>query len=143
MSELSLKVSRILKAPVTAVYNAWLNPEMLARFMIPSEGMSVTEVEVDASEGGKFHILMKSPEKPYPHSGEYKKLNPYSQIVFSWESPFSIDGSEVTLNFSEVANGTKIEIIHVKFPSEESRTSHEGGWESILRVLDGVLTSAS
>ena len=50
-SELTLNVSRKIKAPVESVYNAWLNPEMLAKFMIAGEGMSVPRAEADPREG--------------------------------------------------------------------------------------------
>lgn len=139
MTELSLNVSRVIKVPIESVYAAWLNPELLARFMLPGENMSVPNVEVDAREGGSFSITMKSPEQEFPHSGEYKTLNPYSQIVFTWESPFSTEGSTVTLNFNEVEKGTNIEIIHLKFPNEESRNNHKIGWDSILNYLEAVV----
>lgn len=140
MAELSLNVTRTVKAPIKSVYNAWLDPNMLAKFMLPGEGMSVPKVEVDPKEGGRFAIVMATPEKEIPHGGEYKTLNPHSQIVFTWESPFSTEGSTVTLNLKEVSDGTEIELIHVKFPNEESRSNHEMGWGVILSCLDSVLS---
>lgn len=140
MSELSLTVSRTIKAPIESVYNAWLNPALLAKFMIPGEGMSVPSVETDAHEGGRFSIIMAAGDRELPHGGVYQKLDPFSTIIFTWESPFSTDGSTVTLNFSEVDEGTHIELIHVKFLDEESRDSHEAGWGAILTQLEAVLT---
>ncbi len=139
MSELSLNVSRTIKAPIESVFNAWLDPEMIAKFMIPAKGVIVPKAETDAREGGRFDIIMVAGEKEMPHGGEYKKISPYSQIAFTWESPFSIEGSVVTLNFSQVEEGTNVELIHVKFPDEESRANHEGGWTAILICLDGIL----
>ncbi len=138
MTELSVKVSQTINAPIKSVYNAWLDPEMLAKFMMPAENMTVPKVEVDAREGGRFTIIMATSENEIPHAGEYKKLQPFSQIIFTWESPFSIEGSTVTVNLSESKDATKIEIIHIKFPNEESRNNHEGGWTSILKCLDGI-----
>ena len=141
MSELSLTLSRTIKAPIESVYNAWLDPEMLTKFMLPGEGMTVPKAETDAREDGRFDIIMQAGDKKMPHGGVYKKLNPYSQIVFSWESPMSIDGSIVTLNFSETDDGTHIELIHIKFKDEEYRADHIGGWTSILNALDNVFSS--
>lgn len=135
MSDLTLNVSRTIKAPAKAVYNAWLNPEMLAKFMIAGEGMCIPRAEADAREGGRFTVIMAAGDKEIPHGGEYKKLNPYSQIVFTWESPFSVEGSTVTLNLEEVADGTNLELIHVKFRDEETRDNHGHGWGSILSHL--------
>jgi uncharacterized protein YndB with AHSA1/START domain len=140
MPELSLKVSRTIKAPIEKVYNAWLNPTMLAKFMVAGEGMSVPRVETDAREGGRFSIIMARGDQELPHGGEYQKLNPFSEIIFTWESPFSIEGSTVTLHFSEVGDGTKIELVHVKFLDEESRDNHKLGWAAILAQLDTILS---
>lgn len=140
MSELSLRVSRTIKAPIETVYNAWLNPTMLAKFMIAGEGMTVPRAETDAREGGRFSIIMAAGDQELPHGGEYRKLDPFSNIIFTWESPFSVEGSTVTLTFTEVDAGTNVELVHVKFLDEESRGSHENGWAAILTQLDTVLS---
>lgn len=141
MSDLSLEVSRTINASIESVFNAWLNPEMLAKFMIPGEGMSVPHADADPVEGGRFEIIMQAGDKEIPHGGEYRKLIPHTQIVFTWESPFSINGSIVTLDLSELNGGTLVKLSHVKFPDEESRSNHEGGWTSILETLNTVLVS--
>jgi len=139
MTDLTLKVEREINAPAEQVYNAWLNPEMLAKFMIPGEGMTVPKAEAEAKEGGRFTIIMAAGDQELPHGGEYKKLTPFSMIVFTWESPFSVEGSTVTLTLSPTENGTRIELVHVKFADEESRSNHEGGWAAILGALDNAL----
>lgn len=139
MPELSLSVSRTIKAPIETVYGAWLDPNMLAKFMIPGEGMTVPRAESDAREGGRFSIIMANGDQELAHGGEYQRLVPYSTIVFSWESPYSADDSTVTLHFTEVDEGTRVELEHVKFLDEDSRSSHEAGWANILSQLDVVL----
>ena len=139
MTELSLNVKRTINASIESVYNAWLNPEMLAKFMLPSAGMSVPKAEVDARVGGRFTIIMATPDKnEIPHGGEYLTLSPHNQIVLTWESPFFFDCSTVTINLKEMEAGTEIDLTHVKFPSEESRSNHEGGWAAILECLDRI-----
>lgn len=138
MTDLSLTVARTIKAPIERVYNAWLDPDTLARFMLPGEGTSVPKAETDPRVGGRFTIIMAAGADELPHGGEYKELNPHNKIVFTWESPFSIEGSTVTINLKEVAEGTHLELTHVKFPSEESRDNHQGGWTAILEKLDEV-----
>lgn len=139
MPELSLTVARTIKAPVEAVYNAWLNPAMLAKFMIAGEGMTVPKAKTDPHEGGSFSIIMAADGQEMPHSGVYQTLDPFSKIVFTWNSPFSVDGSTVILNFNEVDEGTNVELTHVKFVDEESQQNHKKGWMAILEQLDAVL----
>lgn len=140
MSELTLEISRTLNAPIESVFNAWLDPQMLARFMIPGQGMTVPQAHTDPVTGGRFSILMQSGDKQIPHSGEYLKIEPYTQLIFTWESPFSMSGSTVTLDLSPAEEGTLLKLTHVKFPDEQSRSNHEGGWTSILRELHTVLS---
>lgn len=139
MSDLTLNISRTINAPVESVYNAWLNPELLAQFMLPAANVHAAKAETDARVGGRFTIVMVTAERELPHGGEYKVLNPYSQIVFSWESSFAADGSTVTIDLKPVAAGTYIELTHIKFRDEETRSSHEGGWMRIIETLSNVL----
>lgn len=135
MSELSTSVSRNIAAPRSKVFNAWLDPKMLAKFMTPMPGTTVPKATSDASVGGRFEIVMKIGEDELPHSGTYKEITPHERLVFTWESPFSAPDSVVTLDFAEVDGGTDVTLTHVKFPSEEARDNHTGGWTGILEAL--------
>ncbi len=138
MTDLTLTTSRTIAAPPERVFKAWLDPKMLAKFMRPAEGMEGPKASTDPREGGRFDIVMKAGDQEIPHSGTYKLIKPHSQLVFTWESPMSIDGSTVTLDFTPVAGGTLVKLHHVKFPSEESRNNHESGWARILATLGEV-----
>lgn len=140
MTELSLNVSRTINAPAETLFNAWLDPAMLARFMLPGEGMSVPKAETDPVEGGRFDIIMQAGEQDIPHAGTYQKIDRHSQLVFTWESPMSVDGSTVTLDFKPVEGGTEVNLNHVKFSNEESRDNHQGGWAGILSKLDETVS---
>ena len=138
MTELSLTTSRTIKAPAERVFNAWLDPKMLARFMRPAEGVTVSSAETDPRDGGRFALVMNAGDKQIPHAGTYTLIKRHSRLVFTWESPHTVDGSTVTLDFTPVDGGTLVKLHHVKFPSEESRDNHEGGWAKILAALDEV-----
>lgn len=140
MTELSLTVSRTIAAPANKVFDAWLNPEMLMRFMTPGPGMSVPKAATDPVVGGRFNILMKAGEDEIPHAGTYQEISRYSRLVFTWESPFSIEGSTVTLDFVEKNDATEVTLTHVTFPSQDSRDNHEGGWKGILAALDATFS---
>lgn len=140
-TELKLQVSRDLPHPVEKVFNAWLDPKMLARFMIPGPGMTVPEATTDPREGGRFRIVMRAPEAgDLPHAGTYRKIKRHDQIVFTWESPFSqVEDSTVTLDFAPKGKGTRLTLTHVRFDNEQSRDNHEGGWTAILAAMEGAL----
>ena len=135
MSDLVLTVTRQIPAPPQRVFEAWLDPAMLARFMTPRQGMSVPKAESDATVGGRFAILMAEGEMEIPHAGTYLEINRHSRLKFTWESPFSVEGSTVTLDFAEKNGGTEVTLTQVKFADEAARDSHKGGWDAILGAL--------
>ena len=142
MSELSVVVSRRFSASIARVFEAWLDPEALAKFMTPCVGGPTARVTNNPVEGGEFEIIMRTEEKEIPHKGFYKTIDRYRKLVFTWDSPFSLPDSEVTLDFVERAGGTEVTLTHVKFASEEARKGHEGGWTGILSALDPVLAES-
>ena len=138
--DLELTCTRTIAAPPEALYDAWLDPAMLARFMMPAPEVTVPRSEADAKIGGRFDIVMLAGDREIPHWGHYRELDRPNRIVFTWNSPFSTDeDSTVTLTFRTVADGTEVILHHIRFPSEDSRSSHEGGWTAILAQLDEVI----
>ena len=140
MNDLSLEITKTIHAPIEKVFDAWLDPNMLAQFILPMPGMPQPEVENEAVEGGRFTIVMSVGDDKIPHTGTYIKINRPDKLVFSWESPFSIDGSTVTISLKRIEeNITEIQLSHIRFPDEESRSDHQGGWANILDKLNDVL----
>lgn len=140
MTDLTVNLKKNIHAPIEKVFDAWLDPALLAQFILPMPGMPQPEVENDAREGGRFTIVMQVGDDRIPHSGSYLTVNRPAQLVFSWESPFSIDDSRVSLDFTAIdETATSVELTHVKFLNEEARSNHEGGWSNILDQLDAVL----
>lgn len=144
MKELELTVSRTIAASREKVFNAWLSPAMLAKFMVvPSGGAGQSKVKNDPVKGGRFSIVMITAEKEIPHAGTYLEIDPFSRLAFTWESPYSLDDSVVTIDLAEVDAGTtEITLKQVKFKSEEARQGHEQGWTAILNQLETSLSAA-
>lgn len=138
-NELSLTVSRTIDAPIERVFDAWLDPEILRRFMTPDEDVTVPSATVDPVEGGAFEIIMQVGEKEIPHSGVYETIDRPRKLVFTWESPHSIDGSTVTVDFAPADGGTRVTLTQVGFSSGDSRDGHEKGWTAILAALESTL----
>ena len=139
MTDLSLTTSRTIAAPAARLFDAWLDPAMLSKFMMPMVDMEPPKTKTDPVEGGRFEIIMKAGDDELPHAGTYLEISRYTRLVFTWESPFSAEGSTVTIDFVETGNETKVTLTHIKFPSEESRDNHNKGWSAILAKLDAEL----
>lgn len=136
MSKISVDLDKVINAPIEVVFDAWLDPKTMASFMMPMEGMVEPLVEIDASVGGQFSIIMKLEGKRLLHSGKYLEIERYTRLVFTWDSPSSPKESIVTLEFTKIdEQKTNIRLTHVKFTDEENRKDHEGGWSGILNAL--------
>ena len=139
MTDLTVNIKKTIQAPIEKVFDAWLDPKMLSRFMMPMPGMPESDVENDAREGGKFTIVMHVGDDDLPHTGEYLKIDRPQKLIFTWESHRSIQNSTVTLNFEKIDEGnTRISLSHIRFIDEEARSDHEGGWANILDKLNEV-----
>ncbi len=135
-TELKLELSHHIPASREKLFDAWLDPAMLAQFMTPGPDMSVPEATCDARVGGRFLVVMRAGDQDLPHAGTYKTIDRANRIAFTWESPMStIENSTVTVDFEDADGGTNVRLTHVRFPSEESRANHEGGWTRILATL--------
>lgn len=141
MNELELTVNRTIAASREKVFNAWLSPPMLAKFMRPADSVETSRVRTDPVKGGRFSIVMVAAGKEIPHAGTYLEIDPYARLSFTWESPHSLDDSVVTIDFAELEPGTtEVTLKQVKFKSEDARQGHIKGWNAILSYLAGSLT---
>jgi len=140
MTDLIVNISKTIQAPIEAVFDAWLNPDMLSQFILPMKGMPQPQTENEPHEGGRFTIIMQVGDEKIPHTGTYLTINRPHELVFTWESPFSIDGSTVVLQLLALdENQTALKLTHRKFIDEQTRSNHEGGWGNILDTLDDVV----
>jgi len=140
MTDLTVNIEKIINAPIEKVFDAWLDPAMLTRFILPDPAMPQPEVENEPREGGRFTIVMHVGDDKLPHTGSYLNVERPNRLKFSWESAYSTDDSTVTLDFTAIDAGTtKVELTHVKFLHEEARSNHEGGWGNILDKLDEII----
>lgn len=139
-TELRLETARMIAADPETLFDAWLDPAMLARFMTPAPDMTVPEAESDAREGGRFLVVMRAGDQDMPHRGTYKTIDRPNRLAFTWESPFSsVEDSTVTIDFEPTEGGTNVRLTHVRFPDEESRDNHKAGWGAILNALEAAV----
>ena len=140
MTDLTVNLEKTIEAPIEKVFDAWINPKILAQFMMPMPDMPDSHVENDVREGGGFSIIMHAGSDDLPHTGEYLEINRPNKLVFTWASHCSVDDSTVTLNFTKINdNTTNVSLSHIKFIDEKTRSDHEGGWGNILDSLNDIL----
>ena len=134
-----LTVRREIEAPAEVVFDAWLDPSLLAEWMRPP-GIARTTARVDAREGGAFEIVMHGAAESFRHTGVYRSIERPRRLVVTWISPATRqEESLVTVEFHAGRRGTEIVLTHERLPDAEAVASHTDGWSQALRLLAGKL----
>lgn len=135
---LTMTVTRLIPAPPDAVFDAWLDPETLVKFMRPGPDTACRAAKTDPKEGGQFSITMGENADITLH-GTYLEITRPALLRFTWEGPFSAPDSEVSLRFDARPDGTFVTLTHTRFPDAEIMARHDAGWSHILGQLEVVL----
>lgn len=160
-NDLILETSRRIPAPREAVFAAWIEPEQLARWYGPTV-FGNEDVEVDATVGGRFQVVMVAPSGDrYPAGGEFVEITPPERLVYRDTSPELSDafgvmvraqleeiGADpntpvaplVTVNFGDAGDATDLTITS-RFESEAAREALRRmqmieGWNESLETLE-------
>jgi uncharacterized protein YndB with AHSA1/START domain len=131
--ETPLVVRRVIPLPRERVFDAWLDPVRLARFMRPGSTAKAT-AEVDARVGGRFRIVMHHPHDSggTEHTGEYLLIDRPARLSFTWRSINTDDRQTiVTIDFLDRDGATEVVLTHSQLPPGRVE-SHRKGWSDIL-----------
>ena len=111
-----LQIRRVLRAPVTAVYAAWTDPQQVSQWMAPSDDFGPTEATMDVRVGGI-----------------YEEVVPNRRLVYSWAWESTPERqSRVTVELHPAGDSTELVITHDRFLDAEARDKHDHGWQGCL-----------
>lgn len=147
--------SRLVKASPGAVYNAFVDPAVLSRWL-PPHGMRARIERFEPHPGGSYRMVLtyddpaKASGKATGDSdiieGRFVALNPGERIV--WEVGFVSDDPAfagtmtVTWRFKEVRDGTEVNILCENVPAGIGKDDHDAGLRSSLENLARFIESA-
>lgn len=79
-----LVLERVVEVTPELVWRAWTTPEYLKRWFTPAPWKTV-HAEIDLRPGGKFHIVMESPEgqRMPPNTGCLLEVVPHRRLVWT------------------------------------------------------------
>jgi uncharacterized protein YndB with AHSA1/START domain len=143
-AEASVTFVRTLRAPAREVFAAWIDPELIRRWLAPSphgEGAA----EVDARVGGRYRIETPGPDgQLHVTMGEYRELVPGRRLVQTWvyEGPMAVArGFEtlLTVELRELEPGlTELTLKHERLPNAEYGNLLRAGWTGCLDRLEAL-----
>jgi uncharacterized protein YndB with AHSA1/START domain len=148
----AVRLQRTIAAAPDRVYRAWLEPDLLARWMAPG-ALEVTRAEVDERVGGHFRIWHAGPEGDVGgFEAELLELVPGERIVFRWGfvGPDRLAGptydSLLTITLRQAPDGaTELTLIHERLDElaaalPDIADNVGPGWELALDKLEQLAT---
>jgi uncharacterized protein YndB with AHSA1/START domain len=148
----AVRLHRTIAAPRDRVYRAWLDPDLLARWMAPG-ALDVTRAEVDERVGGHFRIWHAGPDGDVGgFEAELLELVPGERIVFRWGfvGPDRLAGptydSLLTITLREAPDGaTELTLVHERLDELAAALPDVAdnvgrGWELALDKLEQLAT---
>lgn len=150
--ELDLEISRIIKAPRTAVWAAWTTPESFAKWWVPHPAACRVEA-MDMRPGGALVTLISEDGGPFgPHmSACYLDIEAGRRIAFTnalvggWrpaENPFMT--AIITLADHDLGTAYHARVMH-RNPGDRDRHEELGfydGWGTVAAQLAQLVEGA-
>jgi uncharacterized protein YndB with AHSA1/START domain len=149
----STQVSRIIKVPRAAVYQAFLDADAVASWLAP-DNMSGHVHAFDAREGGTFRMSLtyrnpdlsprgKTSRDTDTFTGRFSKLVPGERIVqvveFESDDPGYAGEMTITWTLADSQGGTEVTALFENLPPGVRPEDNEEGSRSTLRNLAAFL----
>ncbi|MBO9539039.1 SRPBCC domain-containing protein [bacterium] len=139
-------VSRRIDASPDRVFDAWLSPEMIGRWMFgPAlRDEEVVRISLDARVGGAFSFVVRRQGAEIDHVGEYLEMSRPQRLVFTWGVMPSADRSRVTVELVPQEAGTTLTLTHELHPDwAEYAARTEASWALMIDALAAALGKAA
>jgi uncharacterized protein YndB with AHSA1/START domain len=142
-SPVLIHVSRRFDSSAEKVFDAWLNPALLGRWMFGPRlrDEQVLRLDVDARVGGSFSFLVRRQDAEINHVGAYREVDRPRRLAFTWGvAGQSTDESVVTIDIKPLDAGCEVTLTHAldpKWADYAERT--RAGWTRMLDTLADVL----
>ena len=138
MSDRTVRLHRVLRAPPEKVYRAFLDAGAMAKW-IPPYGFTCTVHHMAARVGGGFKTSFQNFPSGNSHAfgGEYLELVPHERIRYNdkFDDPNLPGTMEVTVSLKPVVCGTELSIAQAGIPEVIPLEACYLGWQQSLMQL--------
>ncbi|BCU77422.1 SRPBCC domain-containing protein [Luteolibacter sp. LG18] len=139
----TVKIVRRYQAPAEQVFDAWLDPALLGRWMFGPEvrDEEIVRLSVDAKVGGCFSFVVQRGGQEIDHVGRYLEIDRPSRLKFTWGLVgMSVDESWVTLDIVADGEGCELTLTHELDPAWADYADRtRQGWTMMCGKLAEVL----
>ena len=134
----SLNFHRVLKAPPSRVYKAFLDPAAACKWLAPA-GFTCTVHHMDPKVGGTFKMSFTEFDSGQSHSfgGEYLELVPNEKLYYTdvFDDPDLKSDIKVLVILKKVSSGTDMSITQSGLPDIIPAEMCHLGWQDSLKQL--------
>lgn len=137
---IQLQVSHHYAAPPERVFDAWLDPDGIGRWLFATPAGEMKRVELEARVGGRFVVEEQRGDTLARHLGQYLTIERPRRLVFSFTTDPDEPPSRVTVEITPTDGGCALTLTHEMDPiwSEYTERTRDG-WTQILTGLDRAL----
>lgn len=127
-----VQVSRSIDATPETVFDAWLEPAVMRRWMFHKAPYEICEVDNERVVGGKFSIVERHGDEEIAHFGRYMEFQRPNKLVFSLRVPKFYPGETlVTVGIEPAVYGCDVTLTQTGVAPEVT----EAGWRNMLESL--------
>lgn len=130
----NLTITRHFDSPRELVYDAWVNPDLIKKWLFVSPSSELLNVELDPKPGGKFAIKEHNPNtgEELDYSGQYLEVKPSELLSFSLTvSKVPAVESTVSVQFDEHEQGCTLNFMQ----TGDNSPLTEAMWIQMFRTL--------
>jgi uncharacterized protein YndB with AHSA1/START domain len=141
-SRVSVRVTHRFTASAERVFDAWLDPANVGKWLFATPHGVMVRVEIDARVGGKFVITERRGGEDVEAHGVYLEIDRPRRLVFTLEvAQYDQEIDQVVIEIMPLEAGCELTLTHGMSPTWADRKEQiELGWSGIFEVLEGVLT---
>jgi uncharacterized protein YndB with AHSA1/START domain len=143
-SNAKVRVTRRFGASPEQVFDAWLDPEMIGKWMFgpahPEREEEIVRISLDARVGGSFSFVVRRQGQEIDHVGEYLEIDRPRRLVFTWGVAEG-DSSRVIIDIIPLEKGCELTLTHELHPNWADFASRaKASWIKMLDVLAETLS---
>jgi uncharacterized protein YndB with AHSA1/START domain len=144
MSNNTVRLHRVLRAPPERIYRAFLDGAALAKWL-PPNGFTGTVHQMDAKVGGSWRMSFTNFTTGHSHSfgGKYLELVPNAKLRYTsiFDDPHLPGEMQTTIILTPVSCGTEVSAVQENIPAVIPTEMCYLGWQESL-ILLGKLVEA-
>jgi uncharacterized protein YndB with AHSA1/START domain len=142
-TSVTLKISRLIKAPRERVFAAWTNANELVQWL-GGGSPKLISASIDVRVGGDYRLKATGGQCEMDMVGQFREVKPPERLVFTWTVGNCLPehaGAQtlVTVELTEQKGGTLLQLTHEGFADTEIRDRHDQGWTASFDSLEKLV----